>query len=129
MSGKGISMANNKMLSNVRDLTTAVGQLQQKIDALYNSLDKVSGKATEALGGAQGVLQSGGQIGVGQGSTTMNLGSDNAKFPTSQPSSGGKMMPSSLGNFSFSWQFRQGNPEASLMTSQAGGGGGGGGGF
>jgi len=127
MSGKGISMANNKMLSNVRDLTTAVGQLQQKIDALYNSLDKVSGKATEALGGAQGVLQSGGQIGVGQGSTTMNLGSDNAKFPTSQPSSGGKMMPSSLGNFSFSWQFRQGNPEASLMTSQAGGGGGGGG--
>lgn len=126
MSGKGISMANNKMLSNVRDLTTAVGQLQQKIDALYNSLDKVSGKATEALGGAQGVLQSGGQIGVGQGSTTMNLGSDNAKFPTSQPSSGGKMMPSSLGNFSFSWQFRQGNPEASLMTSQAGGGGGGG---
>lgn len=119
-------MANNKMLSNVRDLTTAVGQLQQKIDALYNSLDKVSGKATEALGGAQGVLQSGGQIGVGQGSTTMNLGSDNAKFPTSQPSSGGKMMPSSLGNFSFSWQFRQGNPEASLMTSQAGGGGGGG---
>lgn len=114
------------MLSNVRDLTTAVGQLQQKIDALYNSLDKVSGKATEALGGAQGVLQSGGQIGVGQGSTTMNLGSDNAKFPTSQPSSGGKMMPSSLGNFSFSWQFRQGNPEASLMTSQAGGGGGGG---
>ncbi len=114
------------MLSNVRELTTAVGQLQQKIDALYNSLDKVSGKATEALGGAQGVLQSGGQMGVGQGSTTMNLGSDSAKFPTSQPSSGGKMMPSSLGNFSFSWQFKQGNPEASLMTSQAGGGGGGG---
>lgn len=127
MSGKGIDMANNKMLSNVRDLTTAVGQLQQKIDALYNSLDKVSGKATEALGGAQGVLQSGGQIGVGQGSATMNLGTDGAKFPTSQASSGGKMMPSSLGNFSFSWQFRQAPPETSLLTSQVGGGGGGGG--
>ena len=138
MSGKGIDMANNKMLSNVRDLTTAVGQLQQKIDALYNSLDKVSNKATEALGGAQGVLQSGGQIGVGQGSATMNLGTDAARFPTAQPSSGGKMMPSSLGNFSFSWQFKPSSPEMALMSNTAdtvispagaGGGGGGGGGF
>ena len=137
MSGKGIDMANNKMLSNVRDLTTAVGQLQQKIDALYNSLDKVSGKATEALGGAQEVLQSGGQMGVGQGSTTMNLGSDSARFPTSQPSSGGKMMPSSLGNFSFTWQFKPSSPEMALMSGTVdtvasgggpGGGGGGGGG-
>ena len=103
------------MLANVRDLTTAVGQLQQKIDALYNSLDKVSGKATEALGGAQGVLQSGGQMGVGQGSATMSLGTDSAKFPTSQSASGGKMMPSSLGNFSFSWQFKQAPPETGLL--------------
>lgn len=135
MSGKGIDMANNKMLSNVRDLTTAVGQLQQKIDALYNSLDKVSGKATEALGGAQGVLQSGGQMGVGQGSTTMNLGTDGARFtvaPSAMQAAGGKMMPSSLGNFSFSWQFRQASPETQLLTNvtqtATGGGGGGGGG-
>ena len=116
------------MLSNVRELTTAVGQLQQKIDALYNSLDKLSNKATEALGGAQGVLQSGGQIGVGQGSTTMNLGTDAAKFSAAPTGAGGKLMPSSLGNFSFSWQFKQAPTEASLVTSQFGGGGGGGGG-
>ena len=121
-------MADNKMLSNVRELTTAVGQLQQKIDALYNSLDKLSNKATEALGGAQGVLQSGGQIGVGQGSTTMNLGTDAAKFSAAPTGAGGKLMPSSLGNFSFSWQFKQAPTEASLVTSQFGGGGGGGGG-
>lgn len=121
-------MADNKMLSNVRELTTAVGQLQQKIDALYNSLDKLSNKATEALGGAQGVLQSGGQIGVGQGSTTMNLGTDAAKFSASPTGAGGKLMPSSLGNFSFSWQFKQAPTEASMVTSQFGGGGGGGGG-
>lgn len=123
------------MLSNVRDLTTAVGQLQQKIDALYNSLDKVSNKATEALGGAQGVLQTGGQIGVGQGSTTMSLGTDGARFTMSQPPSaaGGKLMPNSLGNFSFSWQFRQAPTEmqqlqANFETATGGAGGGGGGG-
>lgn len=124
----------NKMLSNVRDLTTAVSQLQQKIDALYNSLDKVSGKATEALGGAQGVLQTGGQMGVGQGSTTMSLGTDGAKFsaPPQTAAVDGKVMPSSLGNFSFSWQFKQAPTEMQTLQSTfetaTGGAGGGGGG-
>ena len=121
-------MANNKMLSNVRDLTTAVGQLQQKIDALYNSLDKVSGKATEALGGAQEVLQSGGQIGVGQGSMTMSLGTDGARFVTTGGTGAprGNVMANSLGGFSFSWRFNQAPGETALLNNVIGGGGGGG---
>ena len=125
----------NKMLSNINDLTSAVGKLQQKIDALYSSLNKVSTKATEALGGAQSVLQSGGDTGVGQGSFTMNLGVSGAKFATPEPT-GGNVMKGSLSSFSFNWQFKQAPTEMQMITealdtadgSEGGGGGGGGGG-
>lgn len=90
------------MLSNIESLTKGVENLTRKVNQLYAAVDKVGGAATKAIGGVQTIVSDrGGQAGLTQGSS-MNLGSSQARFPSTDRPQGQQqnVMQNSMAQFS-----------------------------
>jgi murein DD-endopeptidase MepM/ murein hydrolase activator NlpD len=92
----------NKMVANIKSLTTGVDELTRKVNALYESLEKVSSVSTSAMEGATGVLKNnGGSAHLGTALTRPGTGSDGAVFPPQTYSGPGtNQVNASLGQFS-----------------------------
>lgn len=90
------------MVSNVKSLTSGVGELVKKVDDLYASLAKVNTVAGEALSAASSAVgTAGGKYGLTQGTTRPGTGADGAHFSTTaMPHPSGNFMENSLGKFS-----------------------------
>ena len=97
----------NKMVANIKSLTTGVDELTRKVNALYESLEKVSNVSTSAMEGATGVLKNnGGSAHLGTSTTRPGTGADGARFAQqSYAGPGTNQVNNSLGQFS---QFGQG---------------------
>jgi murein DD-endopeptidase MepM/ murein hydrolase activator NlpD len=97
----------NKMVANIKSLTTGVDELTKKVNSLYESLEKVSSVSTSALEGAAGVLKNnGGSAHLGTSLTRPGTGADSARFAQQSYSGPGtNQVNNSLGQFS---QFGQG---------------------
>ena len=97
----------NKMVANIKSLTTGVDELTRKVNALYESLEKVSSVSTSAMEGATGVLKNnGGSAHLGTSTTRPGTGVDGARFAQqSYAGPGTNQVNNSLGQFS---QFGQG---------------------
>jgi murein DD-endopeptidase MepM/ murein hydrolase activator NlpD len=97
----------NKMVANIKSLTTGVDELTRKVNALYESLEKVSNVSTSAMEGAVGVLKNnGGSAHLGTSTTRPGTGADGARFAQqSYAGPGTNQVNNSLGQFS---QFGQG---------------------
>jgi murein DD-endopeptidase MepM/ murein hydrolase activator NlpD len=97
----------NKMVANIKSLTTGVDELTRKVNALYESLEKVSSVSTSAMEGATGVLKNnGGSAHLGTSTTRPGTGADGARFAQqSYAGPGTNQVNNSLGQFS---QFGQG---------------------
>jgi murein DD-endopeptidase MepM/ murein hydrolase activator NlpD len=97
----------NKMVANIKSLTTGVDELTKKVNALYESLEKVSSVSTSAMEGATGALKNnGGSAHLGTSTTRPGTGADNARFAQQSYSGpGNNQVNNSLGQFS---QFGQG---------------------
>lgn len=97
----------NKMVANIKSLTTGVDELTKKVNALYESLEKVSSVSTSAMEGAAGALKNnGGSAHLGTSTTRPGTGADNARFAQqSYAGPGTNQVNNSLGQFS---QFGQG---------------------
>jgi hypothetical protein len=96
-------MMANKMVSNIKSLTTGVGDLVKTVDKLYASLNKVNTAATKALTSASSTVSTvGGQYGLTQGANRPGTGADAAHFPTASGGVGPKqnIMSASLAAFS-----------------------------
>lgn len=121
------------MVSNVKSLTSGVGELVKKVDDLYASLSKVNTVAGQALNSASSAVGTvGGQYGLGQGPSRPGTGADNAHFPAAMPATApsGNFMENSLGKFSGYSPFGQYPtyfPNSPQYPGMPGGGGGGGG--
>ncbi len=92
----------NKMVANIKSLTTGVDELTKKVNALYESLEKVSSVSTSAMEGATGALKNnGGSAHLGTSTTRPGTGADNARFPQQTYSGPGtNQVNNSLGQFS-----------------------------
>jgi murein DD-endopeptidase MepM/ murein hydrolase activator NlpD len=92
----------NKMVANIKSLTTGVDELTRKVNALYESLEKVSSVSTSAMEGATGVLKNnGGSAHLGTALTRPGTGADNANFaPQTYSGPGTNQVNASLGQFS-----------------------------
>jgi len=92
----------NKMVANIKSLTTGVDELTRKVNALYESLEKVSSVSTSAMEGATGVLKNnGGSAHLGTALTRPGTGTDGAVFPPQTYSGPGtNQVNASLGQFS-----------------------------
>lgn len=91
------------MVSNIKNLTSGVGDLVKKVDQLYSSLNKVNTVATKVSSNLSSVVStSGGQYGLTQGSTRPGTGADGAHFatPAGPVGRGQNFMQNSLGVFS-----------------------------
>jgi murein DD-endopeptidase MepM/ murein hydrolase activator NlpD len=92
----------NKMVANIKSLTTGVDELTRKVNALYESLEKVSSVSTSAMEGATGVLKNnGGSAHLGTAITRPGTGADGATFaPQTYSGPGTNQVNASLGQFS-----------------------------
>jgi murein DD-endopeptidase MepM/ murein hydrolase activator NlpD len=92
----------NKMVANIKSLTTGVDELTRKVNALYESLEKVSSVSTSAMEGATGVLKNnGGSAHLGTAITRPGTGADGATFaPQTYSGPGTNKVNASLGQFS-----------------------------
>jgi hypothetical protein len=92
----------NKMVANIKSLTTGVDELTRKVNALYESLEKVSTVSTSAMEGATGVLKNnGGSAHLGTSLTRPGTGADGATFaPQTYSGPGTNQVNASLGQFS-----------------------------
>lgn len=92
----------NKMVANIKSLTTGVDELTRKVNALYESLEKVSSVSTSAMEGATGVLKNnGGSAHLGTALTRPGTGADGATFaPQTYSGPGTNQVNASLGQFS-----------------------------
>jgi murein DD-endopeptidase MepM/ murein hydrolase activator NlpD len=92
----------NKMVANIKSLTTGVDELTKKVNSLYESLEKVSSVSTSAMEGATGVLKNnGGSAHLGTSLTRPGTGADSARFAQQTYSGPGtNQVNNSLGQFS-----------------------------
>jgi len=90
------------MVANIKSLTTGVDELTRKVNALYESLEKVSSVSTSAMEGATGVLKNnGGSAHLGTAITRPGTGVDGATFaPQTYSGPGTNQVNASLGQFS-----------------------------
>ena len=90
------------MVANIKSLTTGVDELTRKVNALYESLEKVSTVSTSAMEGATGVLKNnGGSAHLGTSLTRPGTGADGATFaPQTYSGPGTNQINASLGQFS-----------------------------
>ena len=90
------------MVANIKSLTTGVDELTRKVNALYESLEKVSNVSTSAMEGATGVLKNnGGSAHLGTAITRPGTGADGATFaPQTYSGPGTNQVNASLGQFS-----------------------------
>lgn len=94
-------MMANKMVSNIKSLTTGVGDLVKKVDQLYASLSKINTVASKAMKSASAAVSTvGGQYGLTQGEIRPGTGADGARFAETQKAPGQGVMQRSLGTFS-----------------------------
>jgi len=85
----------NKMVANIKSLTTETRGLTKEVESLYKSIEKlnaIAGKAFKNVNGA--ISSSGGSLGLMQGTTRPGVGTDNARFtqppsPTGMSGAGG----------------------------------------
>jgi hypothetical protein len=85
----------NKMVANIKSLTTETRGLNKEVESLYKSIEKLNAIAGKAFKNASGAINSsGGSMGLGQGTTRPGVGTDNARFtqpptPTGMSPAGG----------------------------------------
>ena len=96
----------NKMVANIKSLTTETRGLTKEVESLYKSIEKLNAIAGKAFTNVSGAINSsGGSMGLMQGTTRPGVGTDNARF-TQPPapsgmSSGGGGNPISRGKTEF----------------------------
>jgi murein DD-endopeptidase MepM/ murein hydrolase activator NlpD len=85
----------NKMVANIKSLTTETRGLTKEVESLYKSIEKLNAIAGKAFKNVSGAINtSGGSMGLGQGTTRPGVGTDNARFtqppaPTGMSPAGG----------------------------------------
>jgi murein DD-endopeptidase MepM/ murein hydrolase activator NlpD len=85
----------NKMVANIKSLTTETRGLTKEVESLYKSIEKLNAIAGKAFKNVNGAINtSGGSMGLGQGTTRPGVGTDNARFtqppsPTGMSGAGG----------------------------------------
>ena len=85
----------NKMVANIKSLTTETRGLNKEVESLYKSIEKLNAIAGKAFTNVSGAINtSGGSMGLGQGTTRPGVGTDNARFtqppaPTGMSNAGG----------------------------------------
>ena len=87
----------NKMVANIKSLTTETRGLNKEVESLYKSIEKLNAIAGKAFKNASGAINSsGGSMGLMQGSTRPGVGTENARF--TQPPAPTGMSPAGGGN-------------------------------
>jgi murein DD-endopeptidase MepM/ murein hydrolase activator NlpD len=85
----------NKMVANIKSLTTETRGLTKEVESLYKSIEKLNAVAGKAFTNVNSALNtSGGSMGLMQGTTRPGVGTDNARFtqppaPTGMSNAGG----------------------------------------
>jgi murein DD-endopeptidase MepM/ murein hydrolase activator NlpD len=85
----------NKMVANIKSLTTETRGLTKEVESLYKSIEKLNAIAGKAFTNVSAAINtSGGSMGLGQGTTRTGTGTDNARFtqppaPTGMSNAGG----------------------------------------
>lgn len=96
----------NKMVANIKSLTTETRGLNKEVESLYASIEKLNAIAGKAFKNVKGAISSsGGSMGLMQGTTRPGTGADPAKFtqppaPTGMSNAGGGN-PISRGKIAF----------------------------
>jgi murein DD-endopeptidase MepM/ murein hydrolase activator NlpD len=85
----------NKMVANIKSLTTETRGLNKEVESLYKSIEKLNAVAGKAFTNVNKAINtSGGAMGLGQGTTRPGTGTDDARFtqpsaPTGMSNAGG----------------------------------------
>jgi len=85
----------NKMVANIKSLTTETRGLNKEVESLYKSIEKLNAIAGKAFTNVnKAISTSGGSMGLGQGTTRPGVGTDDARFtqppaPTGMSNAGG----------------------------------------
>ena len=85
----------NKMVANIKSLTTETRGLTKEVESLYKSIEKLNAVAGKAFTNVNNALNtSGGSMGLMQGTTRPGTGADSARFtqppaPTGMSNAGG----------------------------------------
>jgi murein DD-endopeptidase MepM/ murein hydrolase activator NlpD len=85
----------NKMVANIKSLTTETRGLTKEVESLYKSIEKLNAIAGKAFTNVSAAIStSGGAMALGQGTTRPGTGADPAKFtqppaPTGMSTTGG----------------------------------------
>ena len=86
---KGVVMASNKMVANIKSLTTETRGLTKEVESLYKSIEKLSSVAGKAFKNVSAAINtSGGAMGLGQANSRPGTGTDNARFTQPKPPTG-----------------------------------------
>ena len=73
----------NKMVANIKSLTTETRGLTKEVESLYRSIEKLNSVAGKAFKNASNAIgASGGAMGLGQANSRPGTGTDNARFPS-----------------------------------------------
>ena len=102
----------NKMVANIKSLTTETRGLTKEVESLYKSIEKLNAIAGKAFTNVSSAINtSGGAMGLGQGTTRPGTGADPARFtqppaPTGMSNAGGTSQVSKSRT-----QFAQEGPE------------------
>ena len=73
----------NKMVANIKSLTTETRGLTKEVESLYKSIEKLNSVAGKAFKNASSAIgASGGAMGLGQANSRPGTGTDNARFPS-----------------------------------------------
>ena len=71
----------NKMVANIKSLTTETRGLTKEVESLYKSIEKLNAIAGKAFTNVSNAIStSGGSMALGQGTTRPGVGTDGAKF-------------------------------------------------
>lgn len=85
----------NKMVANIKSLTSETRGLTKEVESLYKSIEKLNAIAGKTFKNVSGAINtSGGSMGLGQGTTRPGVGTDGARFtqppaPTGMSNAGG----------------------------------------
>jgi murein DD-endopeptidase MepM/ murein hydrolase activator NlpD len=85
----------NKMVANIKSLTTETRGLTKEVESLYKSIEKLNAVAGKAFTNVNKAINtSGGSMGLGQGTTRPGTGTDDARYtqppaPTGMSNAGG----------------------------------------
>jgi murein DD-endopeptidase MepM/ murein hydrolase activator NlpD len=102
----------NKMVANIKSLTTETRGLTKEVESLYKSIEKLNAVAGKAFTNvSKAISTSGGAMGLGQGTTRPGTGTDDARYtqppaPTGMSNAGGTSQVSKSKT-----QFAQEGPE------------------